>query len=146
MAAHQAPPSLGFSRQEHWSGLPFPSPLLPTNSAQKFPVSPHPFQHLLFFVYLIVAILMDIRWNPIMVLISISLMVNEIEHLFICLLAICTSIFFGEMSVHILCLFKKLSCFLLLVVEFIFIFQITYRHIYDLKIFSSISWFDFFLC
>ena len=27
MAAQQAPPSLGFSRQEHWSGLPFPSPM-----------------------------------------------------------------------------------------------------------------------
>ena len=27
MAAHQAPPSLGFSSQEHWSGLPFPSPV-----------------------------------------------------------------------------------------------------------------------
>ena len=27
MAAHQAPPSLGSSRQEHWSGLPFPSPM-----------------------------------------------------------------------------------------------------------------------
>ena len=27
MAAHQAPPSLGLSRQEHWSGLPFPSPM-----------------------------------------------------------------------------------------------------------------------
>ena len=27
MAVHQAPPSLGFSRQEHWSGLPFPSPM-----------------------------------------------------------------------------------------------------------------------
>ena len=26
MVAHQAPPSLGFSRQEHWSGLPLPSP------------------------------------------------------------------------------------------------------------------------
>ena len=26
-AAHQAPPSMGFSRQEHWSGLPFPSPM-----------------------------------------------------------------------------------------------------------------------
>ena len=26
-AAHQAPPSLGFSRQEYWSGLPFPSPV-----------------------------------------------------------------------------------------------------------------------
>ena len=27
MEAHQAPPPLGFSRQEHWSGLPFPSPM-----------------------------------------------------------------------------------------------------------------------
>ena len=27
MAAHKAPLSLGFSRQEHWSGLPFPSPM-----------------------------------------------------------------------------------------------------------------------
>ena len=27
MAAHQDPPSLGLSRQEHWSGLPFPSPM-----------------------------------------------------------------------------------------------------------------------
>ena len=25
-AAHQAPLSMGFSRQEHWSGLPFPPP------------------------------------------------------------------------------------------------------------------------
>ena len=29
-AAHQAPPSLGFSMQEHWSGLPFPSPICDT--------------------------------------------------------------------------------------------------------------------
>ena len=27
MAAHQAPLSLGFSRQEYWNGLPFPSPM-----------------------------------------------------------------------------------------------------------------------
>ena len=26
-AAHQAPPSMGFSRQEYWSGVPLPSPL-----------------------------------------------------------------------------------------------------------------------
>ena len=26
-AAYQAPPSMGFSRQEHWSGLPLPSPM-----------------------------------------------------------------------------------------------------------------------
>ena len=31
-AAHQAPPSLGFSRQEHWSGLPFPSPMQESES------------------------------------------------------------------------------------------------------------------
>ena len=26
-AAYQAPPSMGFSRQEYWSGVPFPSPI-----------------------------------------------------------------------------------------------------------------------
>ena len=30
--SHQAPPSLGFSRQEHWSGLPFPSPMQESES------------------------------------------------------------------------------------------------------------------
>ena len=30
-AAHQDPLSLGFSRQEHWSGLPFPSPIVRIN-------------------------------------------------------------------------------------------------------------------
>ena len=33
-AAHQAPPSMGFSRQEYWSGVPLPSPVL----AQKVPI------------------------------------------------------------------------------------------------------------
>ena len=33
-AAHQAPPSLGFSRQEHWSGLPVPSPMHESEVAQ----------------------------------------------------------------------------------------------------------------
>ena len=36
-AAHQAPPSLGFSRQEHWSGLPFPSPMRESEVAQSCP-------------------------------------------------------------------------------------------------------------
>ena len=35
-AAHQAPPSLGFSRQEHWSGLPFPSPMCESELAQSY--------------------------------------------------------------------------------------------------------------
>ena len=36
-AAYQAPPSLGFSRQEHWSGLPFPSPMREGEVAQSCP-------------------------------------------------------------------------------------------------------------
>ena len=35
--AHQAPPSLGFSRQEHWSGLSFPSPMHESEVAQSCP-------------------------------------------------------------------------------------------------------------
>ena len=35
-AAHQAPPSQGFSRQEHWSGLPFPSPMRESEVAQSY--------------------------------------------------------------------------------------------------------------
>ena len=33
-AAHQAPQSLGFSRQEHWSGLPLPSPTFIINAGE----------------------------------------------------------------------------------------------------------------
>ena len=35
-AAYQAPPSMGFSRQEYWSGLPLPSPVHNTNDSQLF--------------------------------------------------------------------------------------------------------------
>ena len=37
MAAHQSPPCLGFSRQEHWSGLPFPSPMHDVANFDVFP-------------------------------------------------------------------------------------------------------------
>ena len=36
-AAHQAPPPLGFSRQEHWHGLPFPSPVHESDVKGKSP-------------------------------------------------------------------------------------------------------------
>ena len=38
-AAHQASPSLGFSRQEHWSGLPFPSPMHESGKWLRFSAS-----------------------------------------------------------------------------------------------------------
>ena len=41
-AAHQAPLSLGFSRQEHWSGLPFPSPMRESEVAQSCPTLSYP--------------------------------------------------------------------------------------------------------
>ena len=41
-AAHQAPPSLGFSRQEHWSGLPFPSPMRESEVTQSCPTLRNP--------------------------------------------------------------------------------------------------------
>ena len=37
MAAHQAPLSLGFSRQEYWSGLPFPSPMQESEKCSRDP-------------------------------------------------------------------------------------------------------------
>ena len=54
-AAQQAPPSLGFSRQEHWSGLPFPSPMHESEkwkwsrSAMSYSSRPHGLQPTRFF-------------------------------------------------------------------------------------------------
>ena len=41
-AAQQAPPSLGFSRQEHWGGLPFCSPMRESEVAQSCPTLSDP--------------------------------------------------------------------------------------------------------
>ena len=104
----------------------------------RIPFSTHPHQYLLLVVFMITSILTDIRWYFIVILICISMLTSNVEHLFMCPLAIHMS-FWKNICSGVLPIFKNQIVFLILSCMSVYILDINPCWLYQLHIFFAIQ-------